>query len=346
MHTATDGSAERRAFTLVELLVGVAVISIVAGLLVPSLASVRASAREAQCLAMQRRLHIGAMLYARSDDDRLPGVNSTGARYLHPLTAAANLLGDTTPTTPTSVFDWISPSIGDEAGLSRNRARRTKEIFEDLGCSAARRANDALWGGGPFLGDYSDFERIIETEGIRQISYLSPGPFHFAGRAFQTEKGVYTFRWNGPATPPLHYFPRLERIGNLSTKIFITDGTRYLANINTLDFDVNPRPDYYGSFTTSSPIYSGSREFGRAHQDVEFASENHSSWNVYPHNARLSYRHRGRIAVMHFDGHGALMDEEASKTDASRWYPMDSTFTGVRATPESRAFHSIGERLH
>lgn len=346
MHTATDGSADRRAFTLVELLIGVASISIVAGLLIPTMASVRASAREAACLAMQRRLHVATMTYARSDDDRIPGVNTTSARYLKPITAANALLGDSTPTTPTTIFDWISPIMGHEINLSPNRAERTRQIFNDLACAESRRFNNALWGGGPFLSDYSDFEALLASDGYRQVSYLSPGAFHLAGRAYQQYAEMYVYRWNGPATPPIDYYPRLDRVGNLSHKVFLADGTRYLANVSTLDFDVDPRPKFYGSFTSSSPIYSGSREYGRAHQDVEFAGENHSTWHVYPHNARLSYRHRGRMFVMYFDGHGAALEEAESKTDASRWFPVDSTFTGLRATPESRAFHDVNSRLH
>jgi prepilin-type N-terminal cleavage/methylation domain-containing protein len=54
----------RRAFTLPELLVAIAMIAALVGLLVPSLAAARAHARAAACLSNQRQLVTGWTLYA------------------------------------------------------------------------------------------------------------------------------------------------------------------------------------------------------------------------------------------------------------------------------------------
>ncbi|TVQ63340.1 MAG: type II secretion system protein [Phycisphaerales bacterium] len=329
------------AFTLIELLVVIAVIALVLGLLVPSLGAVRAASRDAQCAAMQRRIHVSTSLWMSANDDWIPGVNTTGARYDHTL-GSMQLLGDTTPTTPTTVFDWISPVMGAEMNFSPNRAERTAQIFEELACATARRWNDELWDWSP---DRADFEDVLVQRGYLQISYLSPGAFHLVGRD-QFPQHRRRYGWTGPAVPPGSYLPRLERIGSPSHKVFLADGTRYLAAPDLLDFDINVRPEFYGSFTSSSPIYNASREYGAAHVNAEFPGEVRSNVSVHPHNARLSYRHRGRMYVAYFDGRVEALSEEDSKADASRWFPTGSRFTGVRATKESLARHAIGHRLH
>ncbi|MEC9372605.1 MAG: hypothetical protein VYC34_02130, partial [Planctomycetota bacterium] len=111
------------------------------------------------------------------------------------------------------------------------------------------------------------------------------------------------------------------------------------------DFDVTPNPRYYGSFTSSTPIYDGSTAYGRTHHTTFEFSEGRASSPTYPRNRDLSYRHDKRMNVIYFDGHVDQLKEHESKRDASRWYPGGSVFTGVRATAESLEKHQEGEIL-
>lgn len=326
----------RRGFTLIELLIILALSSFLLSILFPALAAARREARRLECLATQSRLHNAALAYALNDNEWLPGLNRTGLPLLKSIAAAQAIEGDTTPGTPTSTFDWISPAIGEGANLSPNRARRTKQIFEDHGCAEARRQNDKTWG---FSNDLSsDFLPLIQEEGIRQISYLAPAPFHYAGQAWKRSEFV-RFPFRGPATPPPRYLPRLEKVGSQpSTKVFVADGSRYLTAGNVLDFDVHPAPEFYGSFTSSTPIYVASTAYGLG-QGVTGFDVGGADRKVHNERRRLSYRHSGKLNVMYFDGHGGSMSWEDSRTDAAAWYPSGSTFTGVAATEESLAKH-------
>src|SRR5690606_27586555 len=107
--------------------------------------------------------------------DFIPGPNTSGADYQVGL----SLTGDTTSETPTSTHDWISPIIGESAGLSINRARRTKQIFEDFGCPSTYEDNQSVWLGGGSPPDRTDFDDLLANGGIRQVSYLSPASFHY-----------------------------------------------------------------------------------------------------------------------------------------------------------------------
>jgi len=334
-----------RAFTLVEILVVIAVIALLLGLLAPAIAGVRASAREAQCVVTQKQIANATFMYMMENRSEIPGVNTTGHEFLFdPDLRREGMLGDQDPSTPTTTFDWISPVLGRTMGFSRNRAERTWQIFTELGCAASRRHNDKLYGTGA-AHDAEDFQRILETKGFPQISYLSPGPFHLLGPAQSNIGQGRRFGWAGPAKPPERYKPRLERVGSPSAKVLLADGTRYVATRSILDFDIDPNPTYYSSFTESTPIYFASTAYGHKTQSPQFSGERRESRTVYPLNRNLSYRHGGRINCAYFDGHVASMDEATSKTDAAPWHPTGSVFTGVRATEESLAYHKVGDIL-
>lgn len=345
MHTGVSGACGARAFSLVELLVVVAVVALLTGVLAPSIGAARDSARESVCANQQRRLVLATLVFTQSNDGWLPGVNTTGFRYLR-APAQAALLGDTSATTPTSVFDWVSPVLGEEARLAVSRALRTKQIFEDLGCPSARRGNDTLYGAGG-VPDAADFQSLLDREGIGQVSYLSPAAMHLAGADFRSEARYRTWGWRGPAVPPERHEPRLDLIGPPAMKVWTTDACRYLASADRLDFDINPLPRYFGSFTTGGPTYIASREFGLATDRPELSGEARpgETRTVYPANARLSYRHGGRILTARLDGHVESLTERESKTDAAPWYPIGSVFTGVNATAESMGRYAVDEEL-
>ena len=65
-------SGERAAFTLVELLVVVAVIALLIGVLLPALGAARSTAQESKCASNMRQIGIGFQTYAAENGLRLP----------------------------------------------------------------------------------------------------------------------------------------------------------------------------------------------------------------------------------------------------------------------------------
>ena len=64
--------ANRLAFTLVELLVVVAILSLLAGLLIPAVGSARAAARKTQCKNQARQIGLSLLLYAEAKQSLPP----------------------------------------------------------------------------------------------------------------------------------------------------------------------------------------------------------------------------------------------------------------------------------
>ncbi|MBI3910998.1 MAG: prepilin-type N-terminal cleavage/methylation domain-containing protein [Armatimonadetes bacterium] len=62
----------RRAFSLVEVLVVIAIIAILAAILFPVFAQVRAKARQIQCLSNLKQIALGVLMYMQDHDDIFP----------------------------------------------------------------------------------------------------------------------------------------------------------------------------------------------------------------------------------------------------------------------------------
>lgn len=76
-----SGIGRPSAFSLIELLVACAVISILAAILVPALKNAQYAARDIQCANNMRQLHLAVQLYAHDNNNLYPSPISTFGQY-------------------------------------------------------------------------------------------------------------------------------------------------------------------------------------------------------------------------------------------------------------------------
>jgi prepilin-type N-terminal cleavage/methylation domain-containing protein len=329
----TDASPRARAFTLVELLIVIAIISVLTGVLVPSIGVARELAQSAAAQSNIRQLVRGQELYAARSDQWLAGPNTSGALGI--ATRGDAYIGSRAPSTPTSTHDWISPCLGDDLGLSANRAQRTWELFSRMACPRAMHRITRLWGASR---DYADFDAANRKDAAVQISYLSPATFHYSPgkdawtpRQLREANAAPMVGIPRPYQVPRTFRPKFDRIERPDARVLVADGTRYTFTLRGrdgvemgLDFDVTTAPTIYGSFTSSGAIFHASRAYGRAYEGA-----------VGEFNVDLSMRYFDR--EMHagfFDGHAERLTGSRAWSDPTLWYPKGSTYEGGDATPE------------
>jgi prepilin-type N-terminal cleavage/methylation domain-containing protein/prepilin-type processing-associated H-X9-DG protein len=226
-------------FTLLELMVVIALIGLLAALLLPVLGKVQHKARATQCLSNLRQLHLGWTLYVAEHDDRLPPINDTeraGREAAHPSWVAgwlrtANEAGDKSDGTNTDLlvgeayaaFGSIglyvkNPAVyrcpGDRSGrvrsFSMNCYLNGTGIWQDAAYVTYRRLGDIRAPAGTWVlldereDSINDGYFAVDMT-VRHTIIDYPASYHGgAGHLSFSDGHVEAHRWVEPTTnPPL-----------------------------------------------------------------------------------------------------------------------------------------------
>lgn len=340
MHTSTTrrpppDARRRRAFTLIELLVVVSIISLLIGILLPSLGGALKEAKSMSCAAMQRGLVQNILGWSNSSQDAIPGINTTGLALSNTRPGDAVQFASRLGTSPTQPFDWISPVIGDDLGAQR--VDRFWSIMRDYRCPV-QNLQVPLFGGASDPGVQEAIQYV--NNGAEQPfapSYLMPVVWQYGGHRDNVETGnlgeerilshAYPSSYRQTASPPASYNPMLSRIGEPAMKLAHADGFRYLnAGVGNTDVDVSVLPSQFGAFTSSGGVFRQERSYGSQYDLPR------------KRNIALTYRHKAKINVAFWDGHISALTERDSR-DPKLWYPSGSRLGAAGSIePESLNF--------
>lgn len=350
-----------KGFTLIELMVVIAIIALLISILLPSLQSAREHAKTAACGSQMRGMGNAFANYLFLYNEWLPGMNTSGVAMESLKFAAGSdpsvFRDEFLPVQPQ---DWITPLIVAGTTLPIERAKRFKLITDFYKCPSQTAVETVPYPPPLTKFDLPDFAK----ESWTALSYLQPVYFQMWGQSSKNRKiGSYA---NLPALavkPEIapdtwevlvdSYESKMRNVGTPARKVFAADGTRYLAASLVLDHDVSPFPSQFGSFTDSGGWWSGSTAYGVKAQSMNWDKQTVGRGSPSEgKNLALTYRHenaarstdgtakknKGTINVLHFDGHVENLNDRDSR-QIDLWYPRGAK---VQTVSEGMTTTTVG----
>ncbi|MFQ5425407.1 MAG: prepilin-type N-terminal cleavage/methylation domain-containing protein [Phycisphaerae bacterium] len=233
-----DRTVFQRAFSLIELLLVISVLSLLVGLLAPALASARRESRRVRCLANLRSLAAGSAAYSADDprDLLLP---------VHP-TADRNTLYDD------GFFDFGGASGAADlwdgrVGPNSDRAAATRPLNRVLGLSGGTSSFAPLFhcpsdAGHNAPADYSKGDGIVWDDSFRRRSVFASVGTSYWGNALKGRLGAAD---EDPGEDPSVPWQSFSVFLRPSTRIPSTSETVLYMEMPAL-FDVSFMPGAHG----------------------------------------------------------------------------------------------------
>ena len=239
-------------FSLIELLVVVAMIALLLCILVPSLKRARDQAASAVCSANLAQTCKAEGCYQSENDGWIPGSPwTTGYWFL-----TSDSYKDWDPALPlfnrfaVNMFDHVTPLRANTLGrraISRDRKKLFQEMTLDpYGCPASKEV--AVPGAGAGAEVLADMPTIKAPSHLTMYTIMRAGPAMYA--RVDDNTGQYPSSADEPdrvaqadwfeIVVPAGYMPRHSLLGREQLKVFVADGLRYASYDTTAGTTAGP----------------------------------------------------------------------------------------------------------
>ena len=313
-------------FTLIEVLVVVAIIALLVAILLPSLKAAREQARAGVCLSNLKGTCNAEASYQVGEKGWIPGSPLTTGYYWAVNRMSANSPGwipfRSKQDFAVEWFDYATPlrnlmnpgtlpKAKTGADITRVRSELFRKITEDVFHCPSNPHYASPFGPG-------SFPVIRATSYLTMETFMKGGPGVWddsSGAKYLADAPYIALGREEPIVLPTSYVPRHDRVGRESMKVFIADGLRYYGGE-----DANP-PFTYSTYVAAwNGIMTARPPSKRGHDDPTYARE-------YVYAKKYSYRHgqNNRINAGFFDGHaGPLRAVVDSKDTAQKPFRGDA----------------------
>ncbi|GAB5496603.1 MAG: hypothetical protein Phyf2KO_16830 [Phycisphaerales bacterium] len=350
----------RSGFTIVDVLALSAVTVTAGAVMQPLLEETDEKSMALTNRAQHQRLSASQGMFIAANDGQFTSANVTGWLSTPGSNQDPSLFeGNQTSSTPTQTTDWITPLLGDELGLSPNRAIRTQQLLEQVRDPRNGIFNDTLFMSGAD-GDGDDFVNAFNNGGYRAVSYLAPAAFQYWGTpepgGFVKGKGIIPgdeeiwqqmyggvpYNFGGSIAfnieTPREYRPRIENVGpSLSEKVMFADGTRYVEFSGVVDIESTATPGVFGNFVSGFFASEFETAYGRDRPGI-FASARRQGLGNSVDN-RVLY-------ISFYDGSTRTSTVTNAKARPDWWAPTGSEWQSLdNVAPEAASQYDVGDLL-
>ncbi len=318
----TAGGRRSGAFSLIEMLIVVSVITLLLAMLLPTLHSARQRARAVVCSANTSAIGRAAAAYAAESKGWLCGSPGTSGSvmYTDPRPDPAD---EDIDVGPTQIWDYagaLAP-VYMNISLPANRAERMNQVITGVFSCPSNRyfAEPYPEPTGTFarrpMTSYNTFRNFL----LWPRTMVGWDPTRLWGpRAPFPEASFDTI--GGETLIPRNYRPRMDRIVNPAGKAYIADGNRFTDESGTITYDLEWDAEAGGAFCNGGPTLR-EWDWGAGSDRERFVL---SSYHYDRALGRYGYRHgaageRG-LVVNFFDGHSEVLSESQSR-DPDFWWP-------------------------